>query len=103
PQRASTPAAVEAALTAADAAWRAGWSEVPLAERCEALERFAAALDQRCEEIAWVDAIDSGVPIAVTRLMGESLGATVRGAIATARELGDATDLGVDGRRVELL
>jgi betaine-aldehyde dehydrogenase len=104
PQRASAPAAVEMALAAADAAWSAGgWSDVSLADRCAALERFAAALDERAEEIAWVDAIDSGVPIAVTRLMGESLGDTVRGAIATARELGEETDLGVDGRRVELL
>ncbi|OJU84139.1 MAG: hypothetical protein BGO11_20925 [Solirubrobacterales bacterium 70-9] len=103
-QRASTPDAVEAALVAAEAAWRVGdWSDLPLVERCEALERFAVALDRRAGEIAWVDAIDSGVPIAVTRLMGESLGGTVRGAIATARGLGEEADLGVDGRRVELL
>lgn len=103
PRRASTAAAVEAALVAAEDAWRTGWSDLSLADRCEALERFAAALDRRAEEIAWVDAVDSGVPITVTRLMGESLGGTVRGAIATARELGEETDLGVDGRRVEVL
>src|SRR4051812_18870798 len=89
PHRASRPDAVEAALAAAAGAWdggRGAWSGLPFAARAEALERFADELDARAEAIALADALDSGVPLAVTRLIAGSLGGIVRGALATAAE-----------------
>jgi len=98
--RASTDERVEAALALAA---RAAWPDLALDERAAALERLADALDARAAAIAAAEAIDTGVPIAVTQAIAGSLGATIRGAVATARAAGDARELPADGRRVELL
>jgi phenylacetaldehyde dehydrogenase len=98
--RASAPQRVEAALAGAA---EATWPQLALDERAAALERLADALDARAGEIAAVEAIDTGVPIAITQAIAGSLGATIRGAVATARAAGDTRKLPADGRRVELL
>jgi phenylacetaldehyde dehydrogenase len=103
-RRDSAPEAVGGALaTAGSDAARSNWSELSIEARCDALARFATALDGRAEEIARVDSVDSGVPIAVTRVMAGSLGGSVRAAMATALRLGDAKRFEVDERRIELL
>ena len=103
-QRASSAESVEAALAAATAAWEdGGWSALPTTERVEALDRFAAALEPHVEQLALVDAIDSGMPIRISRLFAGSLPATTRAAGAEALAAGDAEVLEAEGRRVELL
>ncbi|MFN8215264.1 MAG: aldehyde dehydrogenase [Solirubrobacterales bacterium] len=104
PMRASSADSVERALAAATAAWEEGsWSELPGEQRIAALERFAAALEPRAEEVALLDTIDSGVPLAVMRLFAGSLADTVRGATAAYAAAGDSQPLAADGRRVEVL
>jgi phenylacetaldehyde dehydrogenase len=98
--RASTDARIEAALAAAAAST---WPQRDLDERAAALEALADALDAHAGEIALAEAIDTGVPIAVTEAIAGSLGGTIRGAIATVRAAGEARLLPADGRRVELL
>jgi phenylacetaldehyde dehydrogenase len=98
--RASAGERIEAALALAAAAT---WPQRSLDERAQALERLADALDARADPIAAAEAIDTGVPVAVTRAIAGSLGATVRGAVATARAAGEARTLPAGGRRVELL
>jgi len=103
-QRASAPAAVERALAAAAAAWEGGgWSDLPADARAGALRRLAAALDARAEEIALLDAIDSGVPLAVMRLFAAGLGDQVRAVADELLAAGEARPLAAAGRRVEVL
>jgi phenylacetaldehyde dehydrogenase len=97
---ASTAARVEAALATAASST---WSQRGLDERAAALEALADALDARASEIALAEAIDTGVPIAVTEAIAGSLGGTIRGAVATARAAGEERLLPAGGRRVELL
>jgi betaine-aldehyde dehydrogenase len=104
-QLASTDATVERALAVAHESWLAGdgWSAVPAAERAERLERLAGELDARAEEIAVADAVESGVPLAVTGMIAGSLGAIVRGVVAQLRRAEPVRRLEAGGRRVELL
>ncbi|HWM32693.1 MAG TPA: aldehyde dehydrogenase family protein [Pseudolysinimonas sp.] len=99
--RSSSPRQVDRAI---DAAARAhadgGWLRLGIEGRAPYLERFADELDAVAEQIAHLDALNSGVPISVTRLFGGSNGATVRAAIARARAAGDARTLEADGRDV---
>lgn len=104
PQLASSDASVERALAAAAAAWEEGsWSELPGEQRVAALERFAAALEPHAEEIAELDAIDSGVPLSIMRMFAGSLADSVRAATAAYVAAGEAQLLAANGRRVELL
>lgn len=99
--RSSSSDQVERALAAAAAAHAGGgWLALGIDGRAPFLERFADELDAMAERIAQLDALNSGVPISVTRLFGGSNGATVRSAIARARAAGDATPLDADGRDV---
>ncbi len=100
PMHASADARIESALAlAADSTW----PQLDLDERAAALERLADALDARAGDIAVAEAIDTGVPIAVTEAIAGSLGGIVRGAVATARAAGEQQMLPAGGRRVELL
>lgn len=105
PQRASGPAVVEAALRCAarESIAPGGWTSLTPSERGEALERFAGEIDLRADEIGAVEAVDTGVPVGVTRAIAGSLGDTLRGAVEVAREQGHRTVLPAGGRRVELL
>lgn len=88
---------VERAVAAAHAAHASsGWSELGAEGRAPYLERFAEELDAMAEQVARLDAVNSGVPITVTRLFGASNGGTVRDAAARARALGDSRRLDAD-------
>lgn len=100
PVQASADTRIETALAGAAAS---SWPQRGLDERAAALERLAAALDARAGEIAAVEAIDTGVPITITEAIAGSLGDTIRGAVATALEVGEERRLPAGGRRVELL
>ena len=59
---------VSAAVDAAQAAFPA-WSETPAAERSRVMLRIADRIDQRLEELARLESIDTGKPIALARTM----------------------------------
>ncbi|GAA5082576.1 aldehyde dehydrogenase family protein [Thermocatellispora tengchongensis] len=87
PAMESAPEQVERALAVADAVHREGrWAGAPIADRVALLHAIADGLAGRSEEIAHADAIDSGVPISITRLFGAGLADVVRGAAARLAE-----------------
>ncbi|WP_448006591.1 aldehyde dehydrogenase family protein [Agromyces bauzanensis] len=94
---------VERAIGAAHAAHEAGtWRELGAEGRAPVLERFADELDALAEDIARLDAVNSGVPISVTRLFGGSNGDTLRDVVARSRALGDSRRLDADHGDVRL-
>ncbi len=102
PRMSSSPEAADEALAAADRAFRDGrWSN-DAALRADALERLADALAARADELGPIEAIDSGVPIAVTGLVAANVPSQLRGAAAQLRETGDVEASVVDGRRMEV-
>ena len=104
PHRATDEAQLERALGAAHAAWAAGgWSDEPVEARAGALERLAEELDRRAETIALLDAVDSGVPLAITSAIAGSLGDTLRDVAARARTTEASRPLAAGDRRVEVL
>ena len=85
--RESTPEQLDRAAAAAHAAHADGrWCRLGVSERAAVLEEFARGLDARADRIAELDALDSGVPISVTRLFGSGNGNTVRDAIKHAAD-----------------
>jgi betaine-aldehyde dehydrogenase len=104
-QHASTsPDGIDEALGVAAATHERGsWARTPINERQLVLNSVADAIDGRVDEIARCDAINSGVPIAVTTLMARELGHRFR---ATADALDDTRGprvLGSPARPVYLL
>lgn len=94
---------VDRAVGAAHAAHDAGvWREPGVEGRAPVLERFAAELDALAEDLARLDAVNSGVPISVTRLFAGSSGDTVRDVVARALALGDSRRLESDHGEVRL-
>src|SRR4051794_13642019 len=84
PRRSSSPEAAEEALAAADRAFCDGsWSDAGV--RADALDRLADALAARADELGPIEAIDSGVPIAVTGLVAANAPSMLRGAAAQLR------------------
>ena len=65
---------------------RAAWQSLPMEDKAEVFERFAIGLEQRSERIAYLDALNSGVPISVTRLICSGNASIVRDAIRRAEE-----------------
>jgi betaine-aldehyde dehydrogenase len=63
------------------------WADSPVTERAALLLDVAHRLERLADEFAYADAIDSGVPIAVTALFAGALADVVRDAIAHARTL----------------
>jgi betaine-aldehyde dehydrogenase len=57
---------VDAAVAAAAVAFP-GWRDVPITRRAEVLGRLADTIERHGEELAWIDTIDNGSPIAVMR------------------------------------
>lgn len=77
------PDDLEAAVSAAADLHRSGrWSRSSKAERAEVLNRIADGLDRVSEAIAHADALESGVPVSVTRLFAGALAGVVRGAVS---------------------
>lgn len=103
PNAACTPAQVDRAIASALAAHEDGrWRTVPVAARAQVLHRWADLLDAESERIAHLDALNSGVPLGVTRLFASSNAGTVREAARLARERGDATPLDAGERNVRV-
>jgi phenylacetaldehyde dehydrogenase len=102
PGHETSPAAISRAVAAA---WRDHRGHLlgigTPAERAAALHAAAGRLDALAEEIAVQDTLDSGVPIAVTRLFAGSLGGTLRGAAGRIPDLAPE-DLSTGGRAVRL-
>ncbi|WP_370937442.1 aldehyde dehydrogenase [Amycolatopsis sp. cg13] len=101
---ATSPDDLERALQYAQRAYDAlDWAgEDFRISRAEALERAAANVEERLEEIARVDAITSGTPISATRKLAAFLPARIRGAAAETRALSRVTALAAGGRDVRL-
>lgn len=96
-------AAVDAAVSAAVALHDGGeWSDAPLAGRLALLDDLAGRLEGLSEELAFADTVDSGVPIAVTRLFAAGLPDVVRGAADRARRAALYRELDGDGGAVSL-
>ncbi|MEU3839235.1 aldehyde dehydrogenase family protein [Streptomyces sp. NPDC028635] len=70
--------------------------------RAEALERAAANVEERLEEIARTDAITSGTVITATRKLAAFLPARIRAAAGEARRIPRVTALAAGGRDVRL-
>lgn len=92
--RASSLEQVDRAVAAAHAEHADGaWFGLGPTGRAEILLAWADWLDAHADAIARLDALNSGVPIAVTSLFAGANGATVRKAARLATERGDATPL----------
>ncbi|MBL5973139.1 MAG: aldehyde dehydrogenase family protein [Candidatus Leucobacter sulfamidivorax] len=101
--RSASAEQLDRAIAAATAAHEDGrWSGLGAEGRAEVLGRFAAELDGIAERVARLDALNSGVPISVTRLFAGSAGDTVRGAAARAVGLGDERALEAGRRDVRV-
>jgi len=101
--RASSPHQVDDAIIAATGVHQdRSWQALGVEGRGDHLHAFADRLDALTDQIAELDAVNSGVPISITTLFADSLGATVRGARALANERGDDIGLAADGRPVRL-
>lgn len=104
PSRSSSPEQLDRAIAAAAAAHEdRRWAGLGVQRRAELLKAWADGLDARVEEMARLDALNAGVPIAVTRLFAGSNGDTVRGAAARAVALGDVQRLDAGGRHVHVV
>lgn len=103
PGRASSPAQLERAISVAEDVHRDGrWRTAGVVERAAALDRFADRLAERADEIAVLDAVNTGVPVSVTRMFSASLAGTVRQAATLATERGDEVSLPADQGPVRL-
>ncbi|MFD5226445.1 aldehyde dehydrogenase family protein [Microbacterium sp. NPDC058342] len=103
PSASSSLDQVDRAVAAAARAHDDGrWRGLGPEERADRLEKLAAWLDDRAEEIAHLDALNSGVPITVTRLFGGANGATLRDAARRATASGDVRDLPAEQGGVRL-
>ncbi|MBM9467957.1 aldehyde dehydrogenase family protein [Nakamurella leprariae] len=99
----SSDGQVDAAIAAAVRTHRSGlWARADLAERAAVLAAFATQLEQAADDIAALDAINSGVPVRFTRLFAQSLPGTVRRAVQLAQQQAAARWLEADGRSVQL-
>lgn len=95
---ASSVRQVDAAIAAAAAAHHRGtWRGLGSHGRAEALRAVAAHVESRQEEIGRLDAMCSGVPIAVMALIASSLASTFRDAADLLLEAGD--ELALPGER----
>ncbi len=101
--RASSSAQTDRAIDAAARAHEVGeWRLLSAEDRAAALEGFAVQLEGLGEHVARLDALNSGVPISVTRLFAGSMAETVRSAAAIAVAAGDSRALPAQGRPVRL-
>lgn len=103
PTASSSLEQVDRAVSAARRAHDDGrWRGLAPEERAVRLGALAAWLDDRAEEIARLDALNSGVPLAVTRLFGGANGATLRDAGRRAVVRGDVAELPAEQGGVRL-
>lgn len=95
---------IDDAVTAAAAVHRSrSWTERPVADRVDFLLDLAETVNSMAERLALVDAIDSGVPIGVTRMFAAGLSDVIRGAADHARSAQDERQLPSPGGAAHLL
>jgi len=103
PMRSSSHDQVTRAVAAADRAHRDGrWRGLGPEGRAALLDSLAAWMDARTGQVATLDALNSGVPIGVTRLFAGAAAPTLRDAARRVREGGDERDLAAEHGRVRL-
>ncbi|MDH3621512.1 MAG: aldehyde dehydrogenase family protein [Gammaproteobacteria bacterium] len=86
-QLGSTPVQIRQAIEAAETAHKEGvWCDLPGTVRARKLTEIANALEAIIDDMAEVDAIMTGVPIAHTRTIGRVCGAAFRAAAELAAE-----------------
>lgn len=90
----TTPADVERALRHAERSYGfERWDDAASEERAEVIERAADIVESRVADIAYTDALTSGVPIAKARLVAQFLPHRIRAAAADLRTLPRRTAL----------
>ena len=99
----TTPDDIERALRHAEHSYDVGhWDEEAREERAAVLDRVADLLEARSEDIALADALTSGTPIGVTRLVAAFLPHRIRASAADLRAIPRVTALEAGGRDVRL-
>ncbi|UZX04719.1 aldehyde dehydrogenase [Arthrobacter sp. CDRTa11] len=99
----TSPDDVERALRHAERSYSfEGWDEAASEERAAVIERAAALVETRIEDIARTDALTSGVPIARARRIAEFLPHRIRSAAAELRAIPRRKALEAGGRDVRL-
>ncbi|HET7736336.1 MAG TPA: aldehyde dehydrogenase [Nocardioidaceae bacterium] len=99
----TTPEDVERALRHAERSYDVGrWDEEAREERAAVLDRVADLLEARSEDIARADALTSGTPIGVTRLVAAFLPHRIRASASDLRTIPRVTALEAGGRDVRL-
>ncbi|WP_408895827.1 aldehyde dehydrogenase family protein [Nocardioides sp. R1-1] len=99
----TAPDDVERALHHAEQCYDVGrWDEAAREERAAVLDRVADLLDRRAEVIARTDALTSGTPIGVTRLVAAFLPHRIRATAEDLRRIPRVTALEAGGRDVRL-
>ncbi|NBE50190.1 aldehyde dehydrogenase family protein [Streptomyces boluensis] len=99
----TAPRDVERALRHAERVYGVGrWDEEARRERADMLERVAALIEGRAEDIARTDSLTSGVPIGVTRKVTAFLPARIRATAADLLSIPRVRPLAAGGRDVRL-
>jgi acyl-CoA reductase-like NAD-dependent aldehyde dehydrogenase len=99
----TTAEELERALRHAEQSYDVGrWDEDAREGRAAVLDRVADLLDARSEDIARTDALTSGTPIAVTRLVAAFLPHRIRASAEELRAIPRVTLLDAGGRDVRL-
>lgn len=99
----TAPDDVERALRHAEQSYAARpWGEDDRRERAAVLDRVADLVEARIEDIARTDALTSGTPIGVTRLVAAFLPHRIRASAADLRAIPRVTALEAGGRDVRL-
>lgn len=101
PQRGTDPESVTRAIAAAQRVHdEGGWADLGVSGRRRYLAALATELGDRAELMATADAVSTGVPISVTRLVAGSLAGTMTGAAEVIESM--SGDRAVAGRRVHM-
>ena len=99
----TAPGELERALQHAERVYDMGrWDDEARRERGDALERVAALMEARAEDIARTDSLTSGAPISVTRKVAAFLPARIRSTVADLVRIPRVKALAADGRDVRL-
>ncbi|MFI9123514.1 aldehyde dehydrogenase family protein [Streptomyces bikiniensis] len=97
------PGDVERALKHAERVYHVGrWDDEARQERADTLDRVAALVEARVEDIARADSLTSGVPIGVTRKVAAFLPTRIRATAADLRSIPRVRALAAGGRDVRL-
>ncbi|WP_225804818.1 aldehyde dehydrogenase [Streptomyces sp. NK15101] len=99
----TVPGDLERALRHAERVYEVGrWDEDARRERAAVLERVAAIIEARTEDIARTDSLTSGTPISVTRKVAAFLPARIRSTAADLVAIPRVKALAAGGRDVRL-